>query len=56
MHEFTRAAMVDQRGRLPSDGTHGGADLAGSSFKHEHLAAILEEGLNGGFFAVHDEK
>jgi uncharacterized protein (UPF0276 family) len=29
--------------------------LAGSSFKHEHLAAILDEGKQRGFFEVHAE-
>jgi uncharacterized protein len=31
------------------------AGLAGTSFKHEHLAAILEHGLQDGFFEVHAE-
>lgn len=31
------------------------AGLAGTSFKHEHLAAILEHGLPDGFFEVHAE-
>jgi uncharacterized protein (UPF0276 family) len=30
-------------------------DLAGSSFKHEHLAAILDEGRQRRFFEVHAE-
>ncbi|WP_322045461.1 DUF692 domain-containing protein [Paraburkholderia sp. J67] len=29
--------------------------LAGTSFKHEHLGAILDEGLTDGFFEVHAE-
>src|SRR5258708_38322630 len=29
--------------------------LAGTSFKHEHLAAILAEGAQRGFFEVHAE-
>src|SRR5215471_16574266 len=29
--------------------------LAGTSFKHEHLAAILAEGPQRGFFEVHAE-
>jgi uncharacterized protein len=33
----------------------GAAGLAGTSFKHEHLAAILEGGLQDGFFEVHAE-
>src|SRR6202023_895142 len=31
------------------------ADLAGTSFKHEHLNAILAEGRLAGFFEVHAE-
>jgi len=33
----------------------GAAWPAGTSFKHEHLAAILEHGLQDGFFEVHAE-
>ncbi|MEX3980917.1 DUF692 domain-containing protein [Paraburkholderia sp. EG287A] len=33
----------------------GAAALVGTSFKHEHLAAILEDGLQDGFFEVHAE-
>ncbi|MGF6479145.1 MNIO family bufferin maturase [Paraburkholderia sp. JPY419] len=33
----------------------GAAGLAGTSFKHEHFAAILEHGLQDGFFEVHAE-
>ncbi|WP_255631267.1 DUF692 domain-containing protein [Caballeronia sp. dw_19] len=33
-------------------GAHG---LAGTSLKHEHLSAILADGLNDGFFEVHAE-
>ncbi|WP_156125710.1 MNIO family bufferin maturase [Paraburkholderia kururiensis] len=33
----------------------GAAGLAGTSFKHEHLAAILEDSLHDGFFEVHAE-
>jgi uncharacterized protein (UPF0276 family) len=29
--------------------------LAGTSLKHEHLSAILEDGIRGGFFEVHAE-
>jgi len=29
--------------------------VAGTSFKHEHLAAILEDGPQRGFFEVHAE-
>ncbi|MEX3940012.1 DUF692 domain-containing protein [Paraburkholderia sp. BR10937] len=31
------------------------AALVGTSFKHEHLTAILEDGLQDGFFEVHAE-
>src|SRR6201997_2634115 len=31
------------------------ADSAGTSFKHEHLNAILAEGRQSGFFEVHAE-
>jgi len=31
------------------------AGLAGTSFKHEHLPAILAEGTQDGFFEVHAE-
>ena len=34
---------------------HSIAGLAGTSFKHEHLAAILGEGKQQGFFEVHAE-
>jgi hypothetical protein len=30
----------------------GPAKIAGTSFKHEHLTAILEQGLHDGFFEV----
>ena len=45
---FTR----EQRLRLPA---HPISGLAGTSFKHEHLAAILSEGRQDGFFEVHAE-
>jgi hypothetical protein len=35
--------------------THPVAGLAGTSFKHEHLAAILADGRPEGFFEVHAE-
>ena len=38
--------------RLPA---HAIAGLAGTSFKHEHLPAILAEATKGGFFEVHAE-
>ncbi|WP_051481620.1 MNIO family bufferin maturase [Paraburkholderia nodosa] len=43
------------RSGRPLRTAHGGAALAGTSFKHEHLAAILEHGLQDGFFEVHAE-
>jgi len=49
-------ARVDSQ---TSDGlrfpTHPVAGLAGTSFKHEHLAAILADGRQEGFFEVHAE-
>jgi len=41
-----------ERFRLPAYATAG---LAGTSFKHEHLPAILAEGTQDGFFEVHAE-
>ena len=38
--------------RFPAFDVHG---IAGTSFKHEHLAAILGEGKQRGFFEVHAE-
>ena len=38
--------------RFPSFAVHG---LAGTSFKPTHLAAILDEGRQRGFFEVHAE-
>ncbi|EEA04512.1 protein of unknown function DUF692 [Burkholderia sp. H160] len=35
--------------------TPGAQEPAGTSFKHEHLSAILADGLNDGFFEVHAE-
>ena len=43
---------IKRRLRLPA---HPIAGLAGASFKHEHLAAILAEGGQDGFFEVHAE-
>ncbi|WP_243856760.1 DUF692 domain-containing protein [Paraburkholderia sp. BL6665CI2N2] len=34
---------------------HGAQEPAGTSFKHEHLAAILADGLKDGFFEIHAE-
>jgi uncharacterized protein (UPF0276 family) len=41
-----------RRLRLPA---HSIAGLAGTSFKHEHMPAILEDGTQDGFFEVHAE-
>lgn len=46
------ANAVCGRPRRTASGT---AQLAGTSFKPEHLASILEEGLHDGFFEVHAE-
>ena len=43
------------RSGRPLRAVPGAAGLAGTSFKHEHLAAILEHGLQDGFFEVHAE-
>ena len=45
-----RFALVSQR--LPK---HGIVGLAGTSFKHQHLPAILADDAPGGFFEVHAE-
>lgn len=50
MSDSRQATVVSERGRSP-----GVPDLAGTSFKHEHLAAILADGLKDGFFEVHAE-
>jgi uncharacterized protein len=54
MNASTRSAATDASGR-PRRAKPGAAGLAGTSFKHEHLAAILEDGLQDGFFEVHAE-
>ena len=43
---------ASRRLRLPA---HPVSGLAGASFKHEHLTAILAEGRQDGFFEVHAE-
>jgi uncharacterized protein len=45
-------SRVARRLRLPA---HPISGLAGTSFKHEHLSAILTEGRQEGFFEVHAE-
>lgn len=54
MNDCTRSAAVSPLGRS-SHAMRGEAAFAGTSFKHEHLAAILEDGLQDGFFEVHAE-
>jgi uncharacterized protein (UPF0276 family) len=44
--------LQDEPPRFPAFQVCG---LAGTSFKHEHLAAILDEGRQRGFFEVHAE-
>ena len=54
MNDALRTTAVYEPGR--SHGvTHGAQGPAGTSFKHEHLAAILADGLKDGFFEVHAE-
>src|ERR1700723_762913 len=48
----SEAPRIKGRFRLPA---HPIAGLAGASFKHEHLTAILAEGGKHGFFEVHAE-
>jgi uncharacterized protein len=54
MSEFagTRGMRTDIRPRSPTSETAG---RVGTSFKHEHLAAILADGVEHGFFEVHAE-
>jgi uncharacterized protein len=54
MNASIRSAATEASGR-PRRATPGAAGLAGTSFKHSHLAAILEDGLQDGFFEVHAE-
>jgi uncharacterized protein len=54
MSDSTISAAANSFGRSRRS-TPGAAGLAGTSFKHVHLAAILEDGLQGGFFEVHAE-
>ncbi|MFK0692265.1 DUF692 domain-containing protein [Mesorhizobium sp. IMUNJ 23033] len=46
------ASRVSETSRFPA---HPVAGLAGTSFKHEHLPAILTRGKQDGFFEVHAE-
>ncbi|ETN82704.1 hypothetical protein NECAME_17658 [Necator americanus] len=54
MNASTRSAAAHLSGR-PGHATPGTAWLAGTSFKHEHLTAILDDGLQDSFFEVHAE-
>lgn len=54
MNASIRSVTTEAPGR-PRRAATGTAMLAGTSFKHEHLAAILEDGLQNGFFEVHAE-
>jgi uncharacterized protein (UPF0276 family) len=54
MSDSRQAPVVSERGRPPG-GSPGVPDLVGTSFKHEHLAAILADRLKDGFFEVHAE-
>ena len=56
MTDFTRTMPVGVDGHgCPSGVKAALQPLAGTSFKHEHLAAILADGLQDGFFEVHAE-
>lgn len=54
MNTFNRSAATHARAR-PGRAMPGITGLAGTSFKHEHFAAILEDSLHDGFFEVHAE-
>jgi uncharacterized protein len=54
MNASIQSVVTDASG-LPRRTAPGTAGLAGTSFKHEHLAAILESSLQNGFFEVHAE-
>ncbi len=54
MDNSTMTTAVGEPDR-PFHATPGAHGLAGTSFKHEHLSAILADGLNDGFFEVHAE-
>jgi uncharacterized protein len=54
MNAFNRSAAIHASDRSRR-ATPAATGLAGTSFKHQHLAAILEEGLQDGFFEVHAE-
>ncbi|MEQ5843476.1 DUF692 domain-containing protein [Paraburkholderia acidicola] len=54
MNDARPATAIDERGRSRRDVSHVGI-RAGTSFKHQHLPAILADGLARGFFEVHAE-
>ncbi|WP_206996992.1 MNIO family bufferin maturase [Trinickia mobilis] len=54
MSDSKRSAAANSLGR-PRRSAPGATGLAGTSFKHKHFAAILEDGLQDGFFEVHAE-
>jgi uncharacterized protein (UPF0276 family) len=54
MDDSTMTTAVGEPDR-PHYATPGAQGLVGTSFKHEHLSAILEDALNDGFFEVHAE-
>lgn len=54
MDKSTRTTVVREPGRSLYEPS-GAQRLAGTSFKHDHLPAILADGLSHGFFEVHAE-
>lgn len=54
MDNSTMTTAVGEPDR-PLHATAGAQVLTGTSFKHEHLSAILADGLSDGFFEVHAE-
>lgn len=54
MSDSRQANTVSKQGCFP-DERFGIQNLVGTSFKHEHLAAILANGLTDSFFEVHAE-
>jgi uncharacterized protein len=54
MNDSTGAMQVGERGH-PHQAAPDARALVGASFKPEHLAEILEDGLKDGFFEVHAE-
>jgi len=54
MDDFTGTTAVDEPDR-PFQMKPGAQAIVGTSFKHEHLPAILADGLKDGFFEVHAE-